>query len=182
MPAHKLLILTPEQAQLAAENERLVLFLANKHFPLNVVQEHYDAGYVGLCKAAHLFDPTKGKKFSTFATPWILGSIKQHLRDWNHRRRAGYTEPPLSLDQEGDNGEERTCSLALNLCSDNFAYDLDVSMDYQNYIATGRKAAQALQIRVEEDLTQIEIAARLDISQVQVHRLLKEAAAALELC
>jgi DNA-directed RNA polymerase specialized sigma subunit len=55
-------------------------------------------------------------------------------------------------------------------------------MDYQNYIATGRKAAQALQIRVEEDLTQIEIAARLDISQVQVHRLLKEAAAALELC
>ncbi len=39
------------------------------------------AGYIGLIKAVDGFDPTRGVKFSTYATHMIDGEIRHHLRD-----------------------------------------------------------------------------------------------------
>lgn len=41
----------------------------------------YQAGCVGLCKAADGFDETRGFAFSTYAVPVILGEIKRIFRD-----------------------------------------------------------------------------------------------------
>lgn len=41
----------------------------------------FQAGCVGLVKAAEHFDPTRGVKFSTYAVPVILGEIRRLFRD-----------------------------------------------------------------------------------------------------
>ncbi len=41
----------------------------------------YQAGCIGLIKAAESFDPSRGWKFSTYAVPAILGEIKRLFRD-----------------------------------------------------------------------------------------------------
>ena len=43
--------------------------------------------YLGLVKAVHRFDPTKGEEFLSFAVPTIGGEVKRHFRDlaWSVR-------------------------------------------------------------------------------------------------
>ncbi|MBQ7542828.1 MAG: sigma-70 family RNA polymerase sigma factor [Clostridia bacterium] len=41
----------------------------------------FQAGCVGLCKAADCFDPDRGFAFSTYAVPMILGEIRRIFRD-----------------------------------------------------------------------------------------------------
>src|SRR5207237_10377493 len=43
----------------------------------DLVQE----GYIGLITAVDGFNPSKGVKFSTYATHFVIGQIKHYLRD-----------------------------------------------------------------------------------------------------
>jgi len=40
-------------------------------------------GYLGLLKALHKFDPSRGTRFSTFALVWVKGEILTYLRQGN---------------------------------------------------------------------------------------------------
>lgn len=40
-------------------------------------QDAFSAGTLGLIRAAELYDPTKGAKFSTYAFPWIFQAIQR---------------------------------------------------------------------------------------------------------
>ena len=68
--------------QLILMHDRLVRFLARKFAdrgePLNDLVQ---VGYVGLINAVDRFDPDRGTKFSTYATPTIIGEIRRHFRD-----------------------------------------------------------------------------------------------------
>ncbi len=44
-------------------------------------EELYSAGCMGLVKAAHAFDTSRGVCFSTYAVPVIIGEIKRLFRD-----------------------------------------------------------------------------------------------------
>ena len=57
--------LTAAQQELAAENHNLIYFFA-KVYDLDF-DEYYDLLAIGLCRAAKLFDPSHGAKFSTLA-------------------------------------------------------------------------------------------------------------------
>ena len=46
----------------------------------------FQAGCVGLVKAAENFDTARGVKFSTYAVPMIVGEIRRYLRDNNSVR------------------------------------------------------------------------------------------------
>ena len=46
----------------------------------------FQAGCVGLVKAAENFDDARGVKFSTYAVPMIIGEIRRYLRDNNSIR------------------------------------------------------------------------------------------------
>ena len=56
----------------------------------------YQAGCMGLCKAADGFDFTRGLKFSTYAVPVILGEIRRIFRDGG-TVKVGRTLKELSL-------------------------------------------------------------------------------------
>jgi RNA polymerase sigma-B factor len=68
--------------QLILMHDRLVRFLARKFAdrgePLN---DLIQVGFIGLINAVDRFDPERGTKFSTYATPTIVGEIRRHFRD-----------------------------------------------------------------------------------------------------
>jgi len=67
-------------------HENLARFLASKFAnrgePLDDLVQ---VATIGLINAVDRFDPDRGTKFSTYATPTIMGEIKRHFRDksWN---------------------------------------------------------------------------------------------------
>ncbi len=71
-----------ENNYLITENIGLVHSCANRFKGRGVEYEDlFQAGCVGLIKAAAGFDPEKGFKFSTYAVPAILGEIRRIFRD-----------------------------------------------------------------------------------------------------
>ena len=67
---------------LVTENLGLVHSCANRFRGSGVEYDDlFQAGCVGLIKAAAGFDPTLGFRFSTYAVPAILGEIKRIFRD-----------------------------------------------------------------------------------------------------
>jgi RNA polymerase sigma-B factor len=86
----------------AAERERLIV----EHLPLvrGLARRYADrgeplddlvqVGTIGLIKAIDRFDPTRGYKLASFATPTILGEIRRHFRDrsWTVRVPRGIQE------------------------------------------------------------------------------------------
>src|SRR5947209_174268 len=45
------------------------------------LEDLVQAGSVGLVKASHRFDPSRGVAFATFAAPGVEGEIRRHLLD-----------------------------------------------------------------------------------------------------
>ena len=86
----------------AAERERLIV----EHLPLvralarryanrgEPLDDLVQVGTIGLIKAIDRFDPRRGNKLASFATPTILGEIRRHFRDrsWTVRVPRGIQE------------------------------------------------------------------------------------------
>ncbi len=73
---------TPEREKLITENMGLVHSCAGKFRGKGVEYDDlFQAGCVGLVKAADGFEPERGFAFSTYAVPVILGEIRRIFRD-----------------------------------------------------------------------------------------------------
>lgn len=73
---------TADRERLIQNNMGLVHACANKFRGRGIEYEDmFQAGCVGLVKAADAFDPFRGFAFSTYAVPVILGEIKRMFRD-----------------------------------------------------------------------------------------------------
>lgn len=73
---------TEKRNELVNTNLGLVHSCANKFRSRGVEYDDlFQAGCVGLIKAADNFDPSRGFAFSTYAVPVILGEIKRIFRD-----------------------------------------------------------------------------------------------------
>lgn len=61
-------------------------------------------GTIGLIKAIDRFDPSRGYKLASFATPTILGEIRRHFRDrsWTVRVPRGIQEARARIAQAVD--------------------------------------------------------------------------------
>lgn len=71
-----------DKNSLVTQNIGLVHSCANRFRGRGTEYEDlFQAGCVGLIKAAAGFDPSKGFKFSTYAVPAILGEIRRIFRD-----------------------------------------------------------------------------------------------------
>ncbi|MHB1457080.1 MAG: RNA polymerase sigma factor SigF [Armatimonadota bacterium] len=63
-------------------HQNLVRFLAGKFSNRGEpIEDLIQVGSIGLINAIDRFDPDRGTKFSTYATPTIVGEIRRHFRD-----------------------------------------------------------------------------------------------------
>ncbi len=103
----------PGNAPLSAdERERLIM----EHLPLvrglarryaergEPLDDLVQVGTIGLIKAIDRFDPERGYKLASFATPTILGEIRRHFRDrsWTVRVPRGIQEARARIAQAVD--------------------------------------------------------------------------------
>lgn len=213
--------------QLVMMHQNLVRFLAgkfaNRGEPL---EDLVQVGVIGLINAIDRFDPDRGTKFSTYATPTIVGEIRRHFRDkaWSLKvprrlqelnlaankaaeelsQRLGH--PPTIQEianQVGATEEEALEAIELGNAYDTVSLDSklayegesapltlaefvgDVDGSLQNIETYGdlKQAIDCLEPREKaiiyyrffKDMSQTEVAKRLNISQMHVSRLQQKA-------
>ncbi len=95
---------------LVRDNQRLVdcvvACLLKKYNLLNdpdvktIRADATQSGFIGLCRAAEKFDPSRGKFFS-YAWPWIAKYVREEMNDILDRRRTTVSlDAPFDADEE----------------------------------------------------------------------------------
>lgn len=99
--------LTPEQQQLAADNEKLIWFFLKKYASRSDPQELYGVAAEGLIRAAATYDPARGK-FSTHAMYQMRSAVNFNQRCAKRKKRSG--ELVLHMDDVDAVGPNKECN------------------------------------------------------------------------
>jgi len=213
--------------QLVMMHHNLVRFLAgkfaNRGEPL---EDLVQVGVIGLINAIDRFDPDRGTKFSTYATPTVVGEIRRHFRDkaWSLKVPRRLQELNLAANKAADDLSQRlghpptiqeiaksvgaseeetleaielgnaydTVSLDSKLTHEGesapltlaeFVGDVDTSLQSIESYGDLKQAIECLEPREKaiiyyrffKDMSQTEVAKRLNISQMHVSRLQQKA-------
>lgn len=161
--------------ELIINNIRLVRYVIHKMNLHHRADEYYDAGLIGLVKAANKFNPDKGIKFSSFAVTCIRNEILIEIR-------KEYPERPISLDiTVSVNGYDNKNELTLlDMIPDSFNME-EYIIEKEKYDVMN-KALLALTDREltifklyygRHDMTQKEIAMLLGTTQSNMSRIMK---------
>jgi RNA polymerase sigma-B factor len=213
--------------QLVMMHQNLVRFLAGKFANRGeALEDLVQVGVIGLINAIDRFDPERGTKFSTYATPTIVGEIRRHFRDkaWSLKvprrlqelnlaankvaERLSQTlgRPPTIQDiahEVGTTEEETLEAIELGNAYDTVSLDsklshegesapltlaefvggLDGSLQAIETYGDLKQAMECLEPREKaiiyyrffKDMSQTEVARRLNISQMHVSRLQQKA-------
>lgn len=96
--------------QLVMMHQNLVRFLASKFANRGEpLEDLVQVGVLGLINAIDRFDPGRGTKFSTYATPTIVGEIRRHFRDkaWSLKVPRRLQELNLATSKAADELSQR---------------------------------------------------------------------------
>ncbi|MHB1001415.1 MAG: RNA polymerase sigma factor SigF [Armatimonadota bacterium] len=208
-------------------HQNLVRFLAGKFMNRGEpIEDLVQVGTIGLINAIDRFDPGRGTKFSTYATPTIVGEIRRHFRDkaWSLKvprrlqelnlsankaveslsQKLGRSPTIQEIAQTVQASEEETLeaielgnaydtvsldtklpyegeSTPLSLAE--FIGDIDGSLDNLEKYGDLNQAMDCLDhrersiiyLRFFKDMSQTEVAKKLNISQMHVSRLQQKA-------
>lgn len=106
--------LTPEQQQLAADNEKLIWFFLKKYASGSDPQELYGVAAEGLIRAAATYDPARGK-FSTHAMYHMRSAVDFDQSCAKRKKRSGklllHMDDLDAVDQNEEYNAE-TCGVA----------------------------------------------------------------------
>jgi len=213
--------------RLVEMHQNLVRFLAGKFLNRGEpLEDLVQVGTIGLINAIDRFDPKRGTKFSTYATPTIVGEIRRYFRDkaWSLKVPRRLQELNLAANKAADNlsaklgrtptiqeiaqavgaSEEETLeamelgnayetvSLDTKLVNEGdssplslaeFVGDTDGSLNSLDKFGDLSQAIECLDprekaiiyLRFFKDMSQTEVAKRLNISQMHVSRLQQKA-------
>ena len=92
--------------RLVLMHQNLVRFLAGKFMNRGEpIDDLVQVGTIGLINAIDRFDPGRGTKFSTYATPTIVGEIRRHFRDkaWSLKVPRRLQELNLAANKAAEN-------------------------------------------------------------------------------
>lgn len=163
-----------EYERLIIENEALVYHVLKQMHLYSQLEDYYDIGMIGLCKAAKTFDNSKGSKFSTYACICIRNTILMDIRD--QKRQCDYYSISLQIPVGGEKDE----ILLEDTISD---YELEIDIlnkeEKMALIESIRKLnnedRQMIDLYFWKEMTQKEIARYLKMSQANVSRRIQRA-------
>ena len=99
--------LTPEQQQLAADNEKLIYLAIRRYAPNEDADELYGYAAEGLLRAASTYDPTRGK-FSTHAMWCMRSAVGSNQLCAKRKKRSG--KPVLHMDDVDVIDQNKECN------------------------------------------------------------------------
>lgn len=108
--------------QFIEANVRLVRHLARRHRPGNAEDAAQD-GMIGLIAAVDRFDPGRGCRFSTMASPWIRNAIQRGMQV--HDQPSLNEESEFGDGERGDDVEDPADQIDPALCAVTAATMLD---------------------------------------------------------
>ncbi|MCC2671511.1 MAG: SigB/SigF/SigG family polymerase sigma factor [Armatimonadetes bacterium] len=131
--------------------ERLAYSIANRYLQRGVESEDVcQVARMGLVKAVDRFDPSTNFRFSTFATPTILGEIRRYFRD--HSRPVhvprGVQELAVRVERAG---RELTRRLGRQPSAGELASSLDVTEERVQEVLRLDEATHPLSLDCELD-------------------------------
>jgi len=218
--------------RLVLMHQNLVRFLAGKFMNRGEpIEDLVQVGTIGLINAIDRFDPSRGTKFSTYATPTIVGEIRRHFRDkaWslkvprrlqelnlaankaaeNLSQKLGRSPSIQEIAQEVGASEEETLE-AIELGNAYDTVSLDSRLAYESesallpltdFVGNTDGSLESLEkygdlnqaldcldprersiiyLRFYRDMSQTDVARKLQISQMHVSRLQQKALARLK--
>ena len=174
------------QKKLIEHNLRLVVYTAQKFDNTGVdMEDLISIGTIGLIKAVKSFNGEKQIKMATYASRCIENEILMFLRKSVRQKREVSLEDPLNTDSEGN---ELTLSDCLGTPADEVSKDYDDSVEKQVLLNALSKLSERelliMNLRYgllgQDELTQKEVADKLNISQSYISRLEKKIIANLK--
>lgn len=160
-------------------HQRLVYKIARR-FRVNAFDfdDLVQAGFMGLLKAAHRYDVTRGNQFSTFATYYIIGAIKDELKRNSLIKSSKYY-------QQINHSEENNTSIPIDesdrlvaeqsntvILQENFEQVRGEYFSIEQWPLTDLEK-ELVKLRLQRHYTQNKIAESLGMSQSKVSRILK---------
>lgn len=162
--------------KLIIDNEKLVYHVIKQLHLYSQIEEYWDIGVIGLCKAAKTFNKSNGSKFSTYAYICIKNSILMSIRD--HKRQADYyaisIETPINYDKNGH--EQKLEDIIPDYSLEDDIYDNENKTMLKNAIEKlNGKDKEIIDLYFYKNMKQREISKLLNTSQANVSRLIRKA-------
>lgn len=167
------------QTRLVNDNIKFAYHIAKQYIKPGGAEpdELRAASLLGLVKAAHSFDPTKGYKFTAYAAISCHNEIRYYLRGWNHQTSKNvsiHTPIPYT---ENDNREELEILDTIEEKQD-FVNDLAMTDAIHHALLTltdqEREIIELRYLTIPE-LSQQEVADRIHLTQSYVSRIERKA-------
>lgn len=167
--------------KLIEHNLRLVAHVAKKYYTAGVDQDDLiSIGTIGLIKAISSFNSDKGIRLATYAARCIDNEILMYFRSAKKTAQDVYISDPIDTDKDGN-----TLTL-IDVITDssNIVEDLDLKLKLEKlreYLGNtlSPRELKIIELRYglvgNKELTQREVAKKLDISRSYVSRIEKKA-------
>ncbi len=165
---------------LIVHNLRLVVYIAQKFDNAGVQQEDLvSIGTIGLIKAVNTFCPDRNIKLATYASRCIGNEILMYLRKTGNMKTEISLDEPLNTDWDGN--ELHLSDILTDLdatVGSNIETEDEISLLMQCINKLPEREKEIITMRFgingERELTQKEVADRLQISQSYISRLEKK--------
>lgn len=166
--------------KLIEHNLRLVVYVAKKYETnSSYLEDLVSIGCLGLIKAITTFDIDKNFKLATYASRCIENEILMHLRKTSKQKLEVSIDEPLNVDYDGN---ELLLADILSIPDDNVVEDLcedeKRKVMYQAISELKPREKEIITLRYGldsgEEMTQKDVADKLNISQSYISRLEKK--------
>ena len=166
--------------QLIERNLRLVVYTAQKFENTGInLEDLISVGTIGLIKAVSSFNGDKNIKMATYASRCIENEILMHLRKVSKSKREVSIDDPLNTDSEGNElSLVDVLGTDENYVSEELFIEEENSMVHQVLMGLPVRERQIVDMRYGftdgKEMTQKEVADKLNISQSYISRIEKK--------